>query len=389
MRPERAIARGDGPFTPRRSDTSRHLRAVPRRALRVADVALFHGERSGGIRTYLEAKASFAHRTGALDHHLIVPGPAERHRAGRHELPSLRLAAANGYRLPLGAGGVRRTLAEVRPDVVLLHDPFWGPLGVTRAARDVGARVVMVHHGSVGMDACGMPGPDVLWRPGLRAWLRAAYAEADVVMSACDPSGDCGRGAALTLRLGVHPAFAPDPAAERGAEVLYAGRLVREKGVFTLLAAAARSADPWPLTFMGAGPEGAELRRRAAGRGIGRRVRVQPYEGDPARLAARLARAGVVVMPGRHETFGLIALEAACAGAVVVTCRNAPAAQVLRAAGAPVETYAPGDAGDLERAIAHARARERDLAAAGALAADNGWDRLLEAETADLEALAA
>ena len=33
-------------------------------------MTLFYGERSGGIRTYLEAKAEFARRTGRFEHHL-------------------------------------------------------------------------------------------------------------------------------------------------------------------------------------------------------------------------------------------------------------------------------------------------------------------------------
>ena len=35
---------------------------------------MFYGERSGGIRTYLEAKADFAARTGRFEHHLVIPG---------------------------------------------------------------------------------------------------------------------------------------------------------------------------------------------------------------------------------------------------------------------------------------------------------------------------
>jgi Mannosylglycerate hydrolase MGH1-like glycoside hydrolase domain len=58
--------------------------------LRIADVTMFYGERSGGIRTYLKAKAAFAARSGAYEHHLIVPETATRQR-------SLRLAASNGY----------------------------------------------------------------------------------------------------------------------------------------------------------------------------------------------------------------------------------------------------------------------------------------------------
>jgi alpha-1,6-mannosyltransferase len=47
-----------------------HLRLVSPPRLRVADVALFYGERSGGIRTYLDAKVAWARRSGAIDHHL-------------------------------------------------------------------------------------------------------------------------------------------------------------------------------------------------------------------------------------------------------------------------------------------------------------------------------
>ena len=81
-----------------------HHSTAVRRPLRIADVTLFYGERSGGIRTYLDAKAEFAVRTGAFEHHLVVPGhPESATVSGRHEQRSLRLAASNGYRLPLGS----------------------------------------------------------------------------------------------------------------------------------------------------------------------------------------------------------------------------------------------------------------------------------------------
>jgi len=97
------------------------------RRLRIADVALFYGERGGGIRTYLEAKAAYAARTGAFEHHLVVPGKADAGHTGstrnanRHVQPSLQLAASNGYRVPLGGSGLHATLRALRPDVVLLE----------------------------------------------------------------------------------------------------------------------------------------------------------------------------------------------------------------------------------------------------------------------------
>ncbi|HEY4098532.1 MAG TPA: glycosyltransferase family 4 protein, partial [Baekduia sp.] len=186
-----------------------HLALVPRRPLRVADVALFYGGGSGGIRTYLDAKAAHAASTGEIEHHVLVPGARERHEGGRHELPSLRLIAANGYRLPFGAGALKRTLRELRPDVVLLHDPFWWPLDVVACAREVGARTVAVHHGTSTLEAAALPGPSRLYAPLLRGWLRRASRHVDAVMSNVDTMADCGRLATMPLRLGVHEAFRP------------------------------------------------------------------------------------------------------------------------------------------------------------------------------------
>jgi alpha-1,6-mannosyltransferase len=358
--------------------------APPPAALRIVDVAMFYGERSGGIRTYLDAKVRYARDTGAYDHHVVVPGPRERHHAGRHELPSLRVAAANGYRVPLGARALRRTLTRLRPDIVLLHDPFWEPLRVTAAAHALGAKVVAVHHASGALDAAGLPGPTALWTPLFRAWLRHAYASVDAVASVVDPTPDCGRPATFGLGLGLHEAFRPQASVERGDHVLYAGRLGREKGVFRLLDAAARAPEPWPLRFIGSGPVEEALRRRAAVLGIAHRVSFGPFIHDRARLARAYAAARCVVMPGEHETFGLVALEAAASGAPVVACTTAPSAQRL---GHLAHTFAPGDAAGLAAAIAAARAAPADPDAAAALHWRFGWDRLFATELAHLREL--
>jgi alpha-1,6-mannosyltransferase len=352
--------------------------------LRVVDVALFYGERSGGIRTYLEAKANWARATGAIDHHLIVPGRRRASRGGRHELPSLRVAASNGYRMPLGGSELQDLLRELRADVVLLHDPYWTPQGTTRAAHAAGSLVVAVHHSSVAMHAVGLPGAPWMWRRGLRRWYRRAYAEVDAVMSVVDTRDDSGRAASLPLRLGLNSAFRPQPAVERGDHVLYAGRLAREKGVGVLLEAAAASAKPWPLVLRGTGPAGGALRQQAKRLGIEHRVRFAPYIGRPQDLARAYAQAACVVMPGGHETFGFVALEAAACGAPAVAAVTAPAA---RLAGPLVERFRPGDARDLQRAIERARRRKPDHAAASALAARHGWTAALHAELADLQAL--
>jgi alpha-1,6-mannosyltransferase len=373
-------------------EARRRLRPDPREwrsadappPLRVVDVALFYGERSGGIRTYLDAKAQWARATRLIEHHVVVPGPQLCRQDGRHELPSLRLAAKNGYRLPLGARALRATLRMLRPDVVVLHDPFWRPLGVTRTAHELGARVVAVHHGSIALDAAGLPGPDRLWHPVLRHWMHRAYRYADAVMSAVDPRADCGRTAALKLRFGLDPVFVPQPDVRRENHVLYVGRLGREKGVVELLQAAARSREPWQLKLVGRGPIEDRLRRMAERLGIAERVRQYPYIGERARLARWYAAARVVVMPGAYETFGLAAFEAAASGAAVVTCSTAPSAALMRGI---ARTYEPGDIDGLLAAIEAARAATPDPVAAAALAARSTWSAAFAGELAQLEQL--
>jgi len=372
----------------RRLDRRRTPRAVAARRPRVADVALFYGERSGGIRTYIDAKAAWARATGAIEHHVIVPGSSTPRPCDptRHELPSLRLAATNGYRVPVGVGALRATLRALRPDIVLLHDPFWGPLRVARTAHELGAAVVAVHHGSIALDAAGLPGPDRLWHPVLRAWMHHAYDEADAVISAVDTRADCGRAAAIELRFGLDPAFVPQPAVAREGHVLYAGRLGREKGVVELLHAAARARTPWRLRVHGRGPIELRLRRLAEQLGLGGRVQWLPYISDRAELARAYAAARVVVMPGAHETFGLVGFEAAASGACVVTCATAPSAAHI---GGLARTFKPGDVDGLLAAIEAARIAEPDHAVAAALAARSTWAAAFVAETAQLARVAA
>ena len=344
--------------------------------VRIADVTLFYGERSGGIRTYLEAKAAFAARTGAFEHHLVVP----------QELRSLRVVASNGYRVPIGSSGLCATLRGLRPDVVLLHDPYWTPRLTTRVAHELGAVVIAVHHSSVALHAAGLPGPDGVYTKALQRWYRRAYRDVDAVMSVVDPAGDGDRARTLPLRLGLDPAFHPDLGVLRGEHVLYVGRLSREKGLRELLEAAAAARPRWPLVLLGTGPAGDALRERARQLGLGDRVRFAHYIADRASLARAYASARCVVLPGAHETFGLVALEAAACGVPVVTSEGTPSASLIAGF---VETFRAGDTTDLLRAIERARSREPDPDAARALVTRYGWDAAIAAELADLKRLLA
>jgi alpha-1,6-mannosyltransferase len=346
------------------------------RPLRIADVTLFYGERSGGIRTYLEAKAAYAARTGAFEHHLVVPS----------ELRSLRVVASNGYRVPLGSSGLCAALRELRPDVVLLHDPYWTPRLATRVAHELGATVVAVHHSSAALHAAGLPGPEGVYAKALQRWYRRAYRDVDAVMSVVDPSRDARRACTLPLRLGLDPAFHPDLGVPRGEHVLYVGRLAREKGLRELLEAAAAAPGRWPLVLLGTGPAGDALRERARHLGLEHRIRFAPYLEDRGALARAYGAASCVVLPGPHETFGLVALEAAACGVPVVTAHATPSASLIEGL---VETFRAGDATDLLRAVTRARGRRPDRAEARMLVERHGWDAAIAAELADLQRLLA
>jgi len=379
-----AVAPAAPPGPAAEAEAPPRLRLLAQPPLRVVDVALFYGERSGGIRTYLDAKVRWADGEPGVEHHLVVPGRRRVHAGGRHELRSLRIVAANGYRLPLGARALTETLRALRPDVVVLHDPFWAPRGVAAVAHAAGARVVAVHHGSVALDAAGLPGPDGPWRAVLRRWMHHAYQDADAVMAAVDTRADSGRAAAIPLRFGLHPAFHPRPDVPRGDHVLYVGRIAREKGVVELVRAAARSAEPWPLVLVGSGPAAPRVCDLADRLGLGARLEMRPYVRDREALARAYAGARAVVMPGAHETFGLVGFEAAASGAPTVACATAPSARLC---GPLVRTYPPGDVDGLLAAIEDARAAAPNHAAAAALARRSTWDAAFAAELAALREL--
>jgi alpha-1,6-mannosyltransferase len=348
-------------------------------------VTLWYGARSGGIKTYLDAKRRHVALTGAFEHHVVVPGRETTERAGLHTVRGVKVTR-NDYRIPPGGRGLRRALERIRPDVVLLHDPYWTPRAAIAEAHVHGAAVVAVHHGSVALAAAGMPGPDGPWARGFRAWMTHAYRDVDAVMSVIDPGPCSGRAADLPLRLGLDPAFRPQPGVRRGDHVLYVGRLSRAKGLPELLEAARRSLEPWRLDVVGDGPWRQGLPREIAALGLQDRVRLLPYVTDRTELARRYAEAACVVMPGPNETFGLVGLEAAASGARVVTTSGAPAAAAIGGLG---ETFPAGDPVALGQAIGRARRAPLDLRAAARVADAHAWPVLFDAEQRDLTALCA
>ena len=109
-----------------------------------------------------------------------------------------------------------------------------------------------------------------------------------------------------------------------------------------------------------------------------------PFIAVPRALARAYAQAACVVVPGAHETFGLVALEAAASGAVVPTSDAVPSARL-----APdlIHTFPAHDAGALAHAIGEVAATRVDVGAAEALGRRFTWERAIGAEHAAIGAL--
>ncbi|MBI5178473.1 MAG: glycosyltransferase family 4 protein [Nitrospinae bacterium] len=121
--------------------------------------------------------------------------------------------------------------------------------------------------------------------------------------------------------------------AKRPPTVLCVARLYRRKGVDMLLRAWPGVLEKVPeavLMIAGGGLEFARLNSMAKELGIGKSVR---FEGDVTsrlKLAALYAGCDLFCLPSRHETFGLVFLEAMAAGKPVVALDSTAAPEVVR-----------------------------------------------------------
>ncbi|TDA70103.1 MAG: DUF1957 domain-containing protein [Clostridia bacterium] len=113
--------------------------------------------------------------------------------------------------------------------------------------------------------------------------------------------------------------------------VLFVGRLVPEKGVQTLLAAAPSVLAGHPeahFVIAGNGPYEPELRRMAWDLGLGDRVTFAGFVGARTRNWL-LSRAEICVFPSLYEPFGIVALEAMAAGRPVVAAASGGLAEII------------------------------------------------------------
>jgi len=369
--------------------------------VRVVDVTQWYSPTSGGIRTYLRAKAEWAGLRG-LPHAVVVTGPS----AGSEALAAsavLRVRGRTparrwGYRLAPRPAPVIAALEAFEPDVVVLHDPLSFPRTVARWARPRRVAVAMYCHSDIALGAAGLPagvrGPA---SAALGLVQRRALAAPETVLVASEASRaritPHTAAPVITARLGVDldafRAARPDPALRARlagpgeALLLYAGRLSSEKRVDLLAPALAAMRRPAVLAIAGAGAARVPLERGARRLGVEGRLRLLGHFGSRRELARLMATADCFVHPNPAEPFGLAPLEALAAGCRVVAADAAGTAEMLGGRGAVLVT--PGDPDALAEGVERALARRRPRPALD----DLRWDRTFEGEWAVYRRLAA
>jgi alpha-1,6-mannosyltransferase len=355
--------------------------------VRIADITQWFSPTSGGIHTYLRAKAEYA-SAHALDHAVIAPAGSARsrvfHGSPLIEVPGVLLNRHSGYRLTPWASRFTSVLDELRPDVVVVHDATAHPQAIRDWARANGAAVVMVIHSELESGAAGLtpavrrPAKAVLGYVQDRALTTP---DAVIVTSTSLRDRIAARGSVMpvVIPLGVDQsvflAAEPDPAlraqlAPAGTPLLvHAGRLSSEKRVDLLADMLAELRTPAVLAVAGTGPAHASLKRRADRLGVGHRMIMLGHIAGRADLACLMATGDCFVHPNPDETYGLAPLEALATGTRVVAARGGGLRDVLGNRDAVL--VEPGDARALARGVETALMRERrtpDLT-------DLTWDR--------------
>lgn len=132
----------------------------------------------------------------------------------------------------------------------------------------------------------------------------------------------------------------------------YAGRLVYEKGVQDLVGALPELRKRHPglrLVIAGDGPYRPELQAQMKALRMQRAINFTGFLGD-GELPAVLAASNAVVVPSIYEPFGMVALEAASAGAPLAVASTGGLAEIVEP-GVTGVTFPANDSGALAGAV--------------------------------------
>lgn len=290
---------------------------------------------------------------------------------------------------------LRGKVEGFRPDAVLVHYLHASAPLAREAAHAAGLPLWIDENETIG----GMPSEG---QQKLRDWILGQLSRADAVIAQCSVQAAelrqlLPRGVIHTIPLGIEQdvpaAEATDPPP---LELICVSRLdLAGKNVDRVLEALAivrtRRAPAVRLTIAGAGFLRPHLERLAQELGIADDVTFAGWLPAPL-LRRTMRRMHGAVQPSEHESFGLVALEAAASGVPLIACARAGVVPDLAAAGAavlPVETADPGSIASAieELHVRYAELQRQALEARGRLLERYSWDAHARGYAALLRAL--
>lgn len=331
-----------------------------------------------------------------LDITLVVPatwpGPEGGGGAGddrpfdRIELELVRTGDVNrhGYR---DSSMLSRLIADAQPDVLDVHEePF--SVAARQWLRAAPAHLPIAMYTAQNIDK-RYPVP-------FAQYERQALARADALYPCSRQSASVARGKGFAALIDVMPlgfdahVFRPGEQSLADDELVLAvaGRLVPEKGirdaVRVLAGVGRRNAK---LVIIGSGPEERPAQELAATLGVREQLEMVTWL-PPARLAAVLRRAHVVLVPGFStptwtEQFGRVIVEAQASGAVVAGYMSGAIPETAGSAGV---LSVEGDVDALARSVADLLGDPDDFArrrqAGIVLSATRTWERVAKQHAA-------
>jgi glycosyltransferase involved in cell wall biosynthesis len=296
----------------------------------------------GAYQTKLEAIASHP------DIELCVVVPPYWREEGRRL--ALERAFVNGYRLivaPVAFNGAFHVhyyptlpsiLREQQPDICHIdEEPYnLATYLALRAARRLGAKTLFFTWQNLMRR----------YPPPFRWFESYIYRHADAAIAGNRDAASVLRSKGYQGRLEILPQFGVDPSlycpssqpsASRPFTIGYAGRLVREKGLYVLADALEKLGGAWRLILCGDGPLKEPLHEHFARLGLAERVRF--CERVPSQEMPRYyAQMDVVVLPSLScpnwkEQFGRVLVEAMACGVPVIGSDSGEILHVIGDAG--------------------------------------------------------
>ncbi len=243
-------------------------------------------------------------------------------------------------------------LRRLRPEICHIdEEPYnLATYLALRAAQEVRAKTVLFTWQNL-----ARPYP-----PPFRQFERYAYRHADAIIAGNRDAIAVLRAKGYQGPVRLIPQFGVDPEIFSPAGtphgdpcvIGYAGRLVEQKGLLTLVEALAGLTGRWQLVLYGSGPLEEELRARFAVLGLAERVR---FAGRVSSLEMprHLAQMDVLVLPSLtrpnwKEQFGRVLVEAMACGVPVIGSSSGEIPNVIGDAGL---VFPEGDAAALRAAL--------------------------------------